>query len=503
MDMISMITLHHKVTEDIQGVFLVFLPGKGDVTKFHKMLETTLTEKKILNIELVVAYSGLSREDFNKIHQPSEYRKIIISTNALETAITVKNVIAVFDSMLEKRPTNEETFRLVTTFISKASALQRAGRTGRTTPGICFRMCTKEQYEDFDEYRPAEIETVPLYKIILKMISLNLLPWEVLPKKYGMVKRISDSVTLMKELNIINYKNQISDLGYFYLDLDLSIRATCLIWWWLKSNTQNQYAGLVLSLLINNFNESYFTFDNEEIILIGLDTYIDKYFSKFRGNSDIHTYMNMWLSVLPLINNKVINDISILREWAIENRIDEKKITFFYKTLKNTIIKLNQKGFNIVSLSYNTNEIIDQFLPIIRKVYQNKEYELIKGKYVRDNNNYVLNKLRQINNYDIIKPKYLISFYEINIENISIITLSLNFDPNDIRMFSLDVVASSGLEIRIPKRAHKPDFVSKTTITNIVYPEIDWNRLSFSLNLEPEIAEQNTIEVGKIFPYRQ
>jgi len=401
--------------------------------------------------------------------------------------------------MLEKRPTNEETFRLVTAFISKASAVQRAGRTGRTSPGICFRMCTKEQYEDFEEYRPAEIETVPLYKIVLKMISINLLPWDVLPKKYGMVKRIGDSVNLMKELNIINYKNQISDLGYFYLDLDVSIRIACLIWWWLKSDTRNQYSGLVLGLLINNFNESYFTFDNDEIMAISLDVYINKYFEKFRGDSDLHTYMNMWLSAFEIINTKTINDVSILKNWAIENHIDEKKITFFYKTLKNTVIKLNQKGFNIIPFSYNTNETIHQIIPIIRKVYQDKEFKLNKNKYIRENETYLLNKNRQVNNYDKIRPKKLISFNEVTIDNISRITLSVNFDPNDIRMFSLDLIASSGLEIRIPKRAHNPDFVSKTAIINIPYPLIDFKKLSFSLNLEPEVPQQNIIEVGKVF----
>lgn len=500
-DMVNRVILQHQTTEGTEGTFIVFLPGKGDVTKFTIMLTNVINEKKVSNIELLPAYSGLSREEFARIHHTSANRKVIISTNALEAAITVKNVIAVFDSMLEKRTTNEETFRLITTFISKASATQRAGRTGRNVPGVCFRMCTKEQFDNFEEFRPSEIETVPLHKIVLKMISINLLPWDILPKKYGMVKRIQDSIKLMKELNIINYNNQISDLGYFYLDLDLSIRTAATLWWWLKSNTQNQYSGLIIALLINNFNESYFSFDNDEIRTTSIGAYKSKYFDKFKGDSDLHTYMNMWLSIHSVIAGRTIDDIEVLRKWAEVNHVDEKKITFLYRIIKTSITRLNQNGFNIVPLPYNTNETIHQIMPILRKVYQDKEFTLIRGKYVRDQDRYLLKEDRQVNNYGVSPPKKIISFYEVTIENVTKITFSVNFDPNDTRMFTLDVISSNGLQVRVPKRAHRPDFVSKVRNTDINYPPINWNILSFSLDLDAEIPEQNIIEVGKIFPY--
>jgi pre-mRNA-splicing factor ATP-dependent RNA helicase DHX15/PRP43 len=37
---------------------------------------------------------------------------------------------------------------LATAPISKASALQRAGRAGRTQPGVCFRLYTEDTYDN-------------------------------------------------------------------------------------------------------------------------------------------------------------------------------------------------------------------------------------------------------------------------------------------------------------------------------------------------------------------
>ena len=500
-DMVNRIIIHHQGLENLTGVFIVFFPGKGDVIRFEKLLSLVLMDRKIENIELIIAHSGLSREDFNKIYKSSTKRKVIIATNAIESAITIKYVVAVFDSMLEKRPSNGETFKLVTSFISKASANQRAGRTGRNTPGTCFRMCTKEQYETFEDFRPAEIETVPIYKILLKLLSINLLPWEILPKKYGMVKRIQDSIIFMKDLNIIDYKNQITDLGFFYLDLDLSIRSTCILWWWLKSNTTNPYAGLVVTLFINNFQESYFNFNQEEIRSLGLEVYKAKYFDKFKGDSDLHTYMNMWLSIFPILTAKTIDDVDVLKTWAESGNIDEKKITFFYKVLKNLLVKLNQKGYTIVPLPYNVSEIVYQIIPILRKIYFDKEFTLVHGKYVHGDDRYILQNKFQVNNYDKIKPRTLLSFYEVTSDNGNTnITFSVNIDSSDIRLFNLDVLSSSGLSIRVPKRAHRPDFISKVRTINFSIP-INSKDIIPSLNLDPEIPEQNIIEIGKIFPY--
>src|SRR6266496_3197835 len=204
--------------------------------------------------------------------------------------------------------------------------------------------------------------------------------------------------------------------------------------------------------------------------------------------------MNMWLSIFPLIVNKPINDIDILRKWADENRVDEKKIIFLYRTIKSAIEKLNQKGYNIVENPYDTNDIIYQMIPILRKVYHKKEFTRVRDLYVRNEHKYVLGKYQQVNNYNELNPDILLSFYETSVAERTTIVFSVNVDISDKRMFTLDVTSSSGLKIRIPKRAHRPDFVGKTEIVNIKYPPIDYEKLSHGIGLQSEIPEQNIIE---------
>jgi hypothetical protein len=47
---------------------------------------------------------------------------------------------------------------LVNTWISKASATQRAGRTGRVRPGRVFRLYTKALHESLREHEESEIQ---------------------------------------------------------------------------------------------------------------------------------------------------------------------------------------------------------------------------------------------------------------------------------------------------------------------------------------------------------
>ena len=69
-------------------------------------------------------------------------RVCIVATNVAETSITIPGVKYVVDSGKVKKKyydklTGASIFMI--SWISKASANQRAGRAGRTTPGHCYR----------------------------------------------------------------------------------------------------------------------------------------------------------------------------------------------------------------------------------------------------------------------------------------------------------------------------------------------------------------------------
>ena len=87
-------------------------------------------------------------------------RKVVLATNIAETSLTIDGVRVVVDAGLERRNVFDPgsgMSRLETQRISRASAEQRAGRAGRTAPGVCYRLWGESAERTLAAYAPAEI----------------------------------------------------------------------------------------------------------------------------------------------------------------------------------------------------------------------------------------------------------------------------------------------------------------------------------------------------------
>lgn len=88
-------------------------------------------------------------------------RKIVVGTEALESSITIKGLVYVIDSglHLESRwdPDRLEN-QMTSEDVAKDAIKQRSGRVGRTKPGECFRMYTKKNYEERQDFTTVEIK---------------------------------------------------------------------------------------------------------------------------------------------------------------------------------------------------------------------------------------------------------------------------------------------------------------------------------------------------------
>lgn len=163
------------------GDILVFLTGKEEIDMcVSKIIEKSYllsnNDRKILALPL---YSGLSNERQIEIFAspPQGTRKVIVSTNISETSVTIDGIVYVIDSGFVKlrvfnTHTNFES--LVVTPISKASALQRAGRAGRTQPGKCFRLYDNASFHTLKETSIPEIQRSDLTGLILQLKALGI-----------------------------------------------------------------------------------------------------------------------------------------------------------------------------------------------------------------------------------------------------------------------------------------------------------------------------------------
>ncbi len=117
------------------GDVLVFLPGKGEIEDCARLLRGRP------DLDVLTLHGGLSLDDQRRAFAPSTRRKVVLSTNVAETSVTIPGIGVVIDAGLV-RQTRYRAGRaaLTLTAVAQDSADQRAGRAGRTAPGVCYRL---------------------------------------------------------------------------------------------------------------------------------------------------------------------------------------------------------------------------------------------------------------------------------------------------------------------------------------------------------------------------
>lgn len=166
-----------KYPADERGDLLVFLPGMQEITTVEGVCRGYAEETKRWIV--LPLHSTLSIEEQDKVFDiaPEGTRKCILSTNIAETSVTVDGVRFVVDSGRVKEMSYDAQYKmnkLKEFWISRASAEQRKGRSGRTGPGVCFRLFSEDDYDALADYAIPEIKRMPLCSLFLQMKSMGI-----------------------------------------------------------------------------------------------------------------------------------------------------------------------------------------------------------------------------------------------------------------------------------------------------------------------------------------
>jgi ATP-dependent helicase HrpA len=154
------------------GDILVFMPTEKDIRTSVEILRGRLPSHTILPM-----FGRLQYSDQQKIFKHKSGYKVVVATNVAETSVTVPGIRYVVDTGLARISSYNQRSRttgLPVTRISQASCNQRAGRCGRTGPGTCFRLYSKEDYLSRPEYTTPEIKRSNLAEVLLQMAALHL-----------------------------------------------------------------------------------------------------------------------------------------------------------------------------------------------------------------------------------------------------------------------------------------------------------------------------------------
>ncbi|XP_054248627.1 probable ATP-dependent RNA helicase DHX37 [Indicator indicator] len=158
--------------DDIAGSDIDLDLGDGDSEEDEK-------SDSSLPLYVLPLYSLLAPEKQAKVFRapPPGTRLCVVATNVAETSLTIPGIKYVVDCGKVKkrfydRITGVSSFRV--TWISQASANQRAGRAGRTEPGHCYRLYSSAVFMDFEKFSAPEITNRPVEDLILQMKALNI-----------------------------------------------------------------------------------------------------------------------------------------------------------------------------------------------------------------------------------------------------------------------------------------------------------------------------------------
>lgn len=199
--------------EDPRGDVLIFLPGEREIRDAHQALE----RRNYRETEVLPLYARLSVRDQDRIFHPGPKRRIVLATNVAETSLTVPRIRYVVDpglARIKRYSPRGKLERLHIEPISQASANQRAGRCGRTAPGICFRLYAQADFEARPAFTDPEILRASLAGVILRMLSLGLGRIEDFPFLETPDERaITDGWQQLSELGAVGKQRQLTPVG--------------------------------------------------------------------------------------------------------------------------------------------------------------------------------------------------------------------------------------------------------------------------------------------------
>ncbi|MCS6995777.1 MAG: ATP-dependent RNA helicase HrpA [Casimicrobiaceae bacterium] len=186
------------------GDVLVFLPGEREIRETQDVLRARLKP----GTEILPLYARLSVAEQQRVFTPSNGRRVVLSTNVAETSLTVPGIRYVVDTglvRLARYSVRNKVQQLGIEKISQASAKQRAGRCGRTGPGVAVRLYSEEDLAARSAFTPPEILRTSLAGVILRLAALGFGRVETFPFiEPPSPRAVADGITQLVELGAID-----------------------------------------------------------------------------------------------------------------------------------------------------------------------------------------------------------------------------------------------------------------------------------------------------------
>ncbi len=244
-------TIRRAVTDE-EGSILAFLPGQGEITRATEALSGTLGT----DVLVVPLYGNLTQKEQDQAIRPAAVgtRKVVLATSIAETSITIDGVRIVIDSGLQRIPAYEPATgmtRLETVRVSRASADQRAGRAGRTEPGIAIRLWHQGQTAALAAHTAPQILASDLSGLTLDMAAWGVTDPSALrfadpPPKAA----YQEARHLLVSLEALDRSGRLTETGKLMRKLGLPPRLSAMVARTALNEPEASFAAAELAVLI-------------------------------------------------------------------------------------------------------------------------------------------------------------------------------------------------------------------------------------------------------------
>lgn len=196
-----------------RGDILVFLEGEREIRELAEFLR----RQHLPDTDILPLYARLSAAAQEAVFRPHRRRHVVLATNVAETSLTIPGICYVIDpglARVSRYSARSKVQRLVVEKISRAAADQRAGRCGRTGPGVCLRLYGEDDFAARPAQTEPEIRRTQLASVILQMKYLRLGDIERFPfLDTPEPRRIREGLRLLQELGALDPEERLTPLG--------------------------------------------------------------------------------------------------------------------------------------------------------------------------------------------------------------------------------------------------------------------------------------------------
>lgn len=217
-----------RALEEEEGDVLAFLPGVREIRDAQAGLAGV--EATVLPL-----YGDLPLREQRRalVPDPQGERKVVLATSIAETSLTIDGVRVVVDGGQSRTQASDPATgltRMVTGRVTRDSAEQRAGRAGRTAPGVAYRLWPERTQALLPAARPPEILESDLAPLTLELAGWGAndpaeLPWLDPPPAH----RIGAARTLLRGLGALDEGGRLTPEGRRLLDFPTHPRLAHLL----------------------------------------------------------------------------------------------------------------------------------------------------------------------------------------------------------------------------------------------------------------------------------